>query len=233
MNEDELPLTRQTWRNQIALHWEVSRQDLRPLVPPELEPATFDGTCWLTLAAFEVTRVDLAGILPAPPLQPFFQIEVRTLVENQGAKGVWYLTMDASSSTVAAAARFAFGLPYQNAEIVVGVEGTEEVTVSVKAKRESRDPVTCSLKAVAEGVTRPLEAGSFEEMLLAPRVCWTEGAEGLRRIEMEREPVRVSKARVIELHEMWTWIAGIPRRGAVPLAHFIRESTVAIAVPAP
>ena len=55
---------RQNWWDLLFLHWPVSPDVLRPVVPPQLELDLFDGTAYVGLVPFTMTGVRPIG-LPA------------------------------------------------------------------------------------------------------------------------------------------------------------------------
>lgn len=225
-------LTRQTWRNYVALHWAIPGDSLRPLLPPALSPALLDGHARVTLAAFEVTQVEVSAPMPLPKLPPFSQVEVRTYAEDESGRiGVWYLALAASSGAAATAARFGFGLDYRTATIAIASADGEEPLLTVDARADRSDPVGCSLALRAEGIAAPPAARSLDALLLEPPFAWSRNGDRLMRIDVEREELRVSRARVESLDETWLWSVGLRRPASSPLAHLIREARVAIHAP--
>lgn len=59
----ETPLMFQGWKFVTFLHWCYPPAQIRPLVPPGLDLDTFDGSAWIGLVPFVVTRL-------RPPLVP-------------------------------------------------------------------------------------------------------------------------------------------------------------------
>lgn len=223
------PLTRQTWKNFVALHWPVSGDALRPLLPPSLTPALLDGHCRVTLAAFEVAAVEVATSLPLPKLPPFAQIEVRTYAQDAtGAVGVWYLALAASSATAASAARMAFGLDYRTAAIAIACDDAEEPLVTVDARADRPEPVACSLALRGAAISAIPQAESLDASLLTPTHAWSRSGDSLIRIDVERGPTRASRASVETLDETWLWSVGVRRPSTAAIAHLIREAEVAI-----
>ncbi|MGH9456733.1 MAG: DUF2071 domain-containing protein [Thermoanaerobaculia bacterium] len=225
---ETLPLTRQTWRNVLALHFPVSDEALRPVVPPELELLLVDGKWWVTLSAFEVAD----GSIGPLPLQRFFQIELRTPVRDaEGLRGTWYLSVDATSAALAVEARAAFGMPYGTATIAIESDGAEDPTFALSARRPTKDPVRCSFSLHVEGTSRAPVDAEFAEALLFPERTWTRGGEGLKRIEVVRGEGRAARGRVEELDETWLWSAGLRRSTDAPAAQYIPKHDVAIYAP--
>ena len=45
------------WHDLLFLHWPVRPEVIRPLIPPDLELDTFDGSAWIGVVPFRLTRV--------------------------------------------------------------------------------------------------------------------------------------------------------------------------------
>ena len=226
------PLTRQTWRNLVALHWAIPGDALRPHLPPRLTPALLEGHCRITLSAFEVGKVEVDSPLPIPNLAPFSQIEIRTYVQDEsGTVGVWYLSLGASSLAAATAARAAFGLDYKTVAVSVVSDRAEEPLVRVEARAERPDPISCTVEVRGAAVTAAVAPGSLDELLIAPSRAWIARGNELGTIETVRTPARVSRGTVELLDETWLWSLGIRRPASAALAHVVREENVAIFAP--
>lgn len=108
---------RQAWLELLFVHYEIDPAVIRPLLPSVLELDTYDGKAWIGIVPFRMKGVTKRG-WPAPSaLCDFPEINVRTYVTHQGKPGVWFLSLDVSSSLIAWFARTFFHLPYQQAKI--------------------------------------------------------------------------------------------------------------------
>src|SRR4030095_17225562 len=77
-----------TWHDLLFQHWPIPESVLRPLIPPELELETFDGSAWLGVIPFTMT-VRPRGV-PRLLASRFPEVNVRTYVRPQGGAGVWF-----------------------------------------------------------------------------------------------------------------------------------------------
>ena len=104
------------WHDLLFLHWPVSPEVIRPLIPKGLELETFDGSAWIGIVPFR-----MSGVRPRyfPAGLAFPEINVRTYVWTPGRSGVWFFSLDASNRLVVKAAQLSYGLPYYNARISV------------------------------------------------------------------------------------------------------------------
>ena len=91
---------RMTWRSLLFVHWRVPVEQLRPLVPPDLEIDRFDDSAWVGLVPFTMTGVRpwwVPGLLNVRGITRFHECNVRTYVTLGGKPGVWFFSLDAAS----------------------------------------------------------------------------------------------------------------------------------------
>jgi len=103
----------QEWNQVLFLHWLVSAEKLRKLVPKELNLDVFNGNTYVSLVAFRMQKIR-PRMLPAVKLiSDFSEINLRTYVENNQRKGVYFLNIEAEKRLSAFIARVLSGLPYE------------------------------------------------------------------------------------------------------------------------
>jgi len=108
----------QSWRDLLFLHWTVPPEELRPLVPAQLELDLFEGAAYVGLVAFTMTGVRPVGLPPVPGLSAFHETNVRTYVHRDGHDpGVWFFSLEASNSLAVRIARWRWHLPYFRAQM--------------------------------------------------------------------------------------------------------------------
>lgn len=110
-------LMSQTWCHLLFMHWRIDESLLGPLLPPELEVDQHDGSGWIGLIPFSMTDLRPAVGPALPGLSSFSQINVRTYVTHHGEPGVWFFSLDASSSLAVWLACSVYHLPYFRASI--------------------------------------------------------------------------------------------------------------------
>jgi len=54
----------QNWGKLLFMHWRIEPKLLRPLIPPQLEIDTFDGSAWIGVVPFTMWGIR-ASFLPA------------------------------------------------------------------------------------------------------------------------------------------------------------------------
>ena len=100
----------QAWVDVAFVHWRVEPETVAHLLPAGTSPDTLDGATYVGLVAFRVPDTLVLGGLP---VGAFNEANVRLYsVDEHGRRGVVFLTMDADSAPVVAAARSLSGLPY-------------------------------------------------------------------------------------------------------------------------
>jgi hypothetical protein len=109
----------QTWDELLFVHYRVSIEQLRELVPDGLEVEQHSGSAWLGVTPFVVTGLRARGLLPLPFTSSFRELNVRTYVTRDGKPGIWFFSLDASSQLAVEAARRLYRLPYYRADITM------------------------------------------------------------------------------------------------------------------
>lgn len=104
------------WVDLCFLHWSLTPDCLRPLIPESLELDTFGGRAWLALVPFHMTGVKPPGWPDIPGISAFSEFNVRTYVRDREVGGVWFFSLDAAHPLAVRAARRLFHLPYFDAE---------------------------------------------------------------------------------------------------------------------
>lgn len=113
----------QSWRDLSFLHFSCDPNEIRPLVPEELEIDTFDGRAWVGLVPFRMEGIRAPRGPAAPWLSAFPETNVRTYVHRNGKEpGVWFFSLDALRWLACAYARWIFSLPYHCARMAVEEE---------------------------------------------------------------------------------------------------------------
>lgn len=234
MSDSDKPLLRQTLRHMLALHWQVPYDDLRKKIPGNLDPVEIDGHCWVSLIASEVADVELTSLLPLPSIPQFVQIELRTPVRGpQGLVGVRHIALDVSSATLAGAMRTMMGIDATHAEITLTSDEAEEPRVLLSGKRDTADPVSCTIAVLASGVVESVSPGTLEHQLLSPARAFGGSLGSLQQIAASMPDLRVSRARVEQLDERWLWAAGLKRSTDQPLAHYAKNVRAELFAPRP
>jgi uncharacterized protein YqjF (DUF2071 family) len=103
----------QTWAELTFLHWAVEPGRVQPYLPPGVRPDVIDGVSYVGLVPFRMRDIGAWGSPGLPYLGSFLETNVRLYsVDQQGRRGVVFVSLDASRLAPVLAARWGPGLPY-------------------------------------------------------------------------------------------------------------------------
>ena len=162
---DRWPVMRQSWRELLFLHWPIRPDQLRPLVPPQLDLDLFEGTAYVGLVPFTMTGVRPVGLPPVRGISNFHETNVRTYVHRDGRDpGVWFFSLDAANRLAVYLARTFFHLPYYHARMFLDREPAARPNdprpILYAGVRGRPDPLPASylIRATPTGPVQPAPA---------------------------------------------------------------------------
>lgn len=121
----------QEWNRAIFLHWKVPFEVLRELVPSRLNIDIFEGNCYVSLVMFTMEKIRPRYLPSVGIVSNFDEINLRTYIDNDNRKGVYFLNIEAGKSLSTFIARSISGLPYGKSKI----ERTAKRYSSINAKK--------------------------------------------------------------------------------------------------
>lgn len=234
LEPDQMVVMRQDWHHLLFLHWEVPVEELQPLVAPELTVDTFEGKAYVGLVPFTVTGVRPLLTPPLPWISSFHEINVRTYVHFEGRDpGVWFFSLDASSSIAVAAARAAYHLPYFHAAMELFEPAGAKKEIDFHSRRDDPRgtmPATAHIRyGPVDGIENHAAPGTIEHFLMERYILYTNlDDHRLRRARVHHQPYPIQRADVLDLEETMVWAAGIRRAETAPLRHYAREVSVKV-----
>ena len=113
------PLSRgsvhQWWRDLTFVHWRVDPDRVAPLLPRGVRPDVHDGSSWVGLIPFTLADAGLGAAGAAVPyLGTFLETNVRLYsVDDQGRRGVVFLSLETQRLAMVAAANLSLAVPYR------------------------------------------------------------------------------------------------------------------------
>jgi len=107
----------QEWNRALFLHWSVPFELLRKCVPSGLNIDIFGENCYVSLVAFTMEKIRPKFLPSIDFVSNFDEINVRTYIENDDKKGVYFLNIEAGKTISAFVAKAISGLPYEKAKI--------------------------------------------------------------------------------------------------------------------
>jgi uncharacterized protein YqjF (DUF2071 family) len=205
----------QTWEDLLFAHWRVAPQVLEPHLPDGLELDTFDGHAWLGVTPFRLTGLRLRGLLPLPRASSFLELNVRTYATAGGKAGIWFFSLDASSTAAVELARRTYKLPYFRARMSTVRRGDWFVYECARVEEPGR---VFSGRYRSRGDERQTAKGSLEHFLTERYCLYTTDERGvLLRAEIHHVPWPLHDAQLeLELNTM----APVVLPDEPPLCHF-------------
>ncbi len=234
LEPDQPVLLHQNWHHLLFLHWEVPYAELQALVPAGLTVDTFEGKAYIGLVPFTLTGVRPVGTPPLPWISSFHEVNVRTYVHIGGRDpGVWFFSLDASSTVAVAAARAAYKLAYFHAAIDFETSKGALPVIGFHSRRDDdRGPMPAHAHIRYQAIEGPAAAaspGTIEHFLVERYILYSEDEQRrLHRARVHHQPYPVQRAEVLELDETLIWAAGVKRHDAIGLRHYAREVNVKV-----
>jgi uncharacterized protein YqjF (DUF2071 family) len=207
------------WHHLLFLHWPVRPEVVRPLIPRELEVDTFEGSAWIGIVPFRMTRVR-PRYFPAIAGLAFSEINVRTYVWSPDRGGVWFFSLDATNRLAVRTARARYRLPYYDARINMQSErGTIHYQSSRVDRRSKGAEFAASYKP--SGAVYRSAPGTIDRWL-TDRYCLYTTYRGGRAgyAEIHHAPWPLQPAEVELRTNTMTAPLGIELPAVAPLAHF-------------
>lgn len=208
------PVMYQGWERLTFLHWRYQPGTIRPLVPRDLELDIFDGSAWIGLTPFIVTRLRLPGLPVLPWISEFPEMNIRTYVRGpDGERGIWFFSLEADRLAAVAGARISYRLPYRwaNMSISTQAEGVEY---------SSRRHLGSGEAHIAIRRTAPIGAGEQERFLTARFRLYTTLGSRLAFAQVEHEPWPLESAVALKVEQNVIEHSNVPPPRGRPLVHF-------------
>ncbi|CAN5126376.1 DUF2071 domain-containing protein [soil metagenome] len=201
----------------MFLHWAVPPDALRALVPAPFSLDLHEGTAYAGIVAFDSSGLRPAGV-PERFGVDFLETNVRTYVRlMDGAPGVYFFSLDASSRMAVPGGRRLFGLPYFHAWMRMTRSGNE---VTYRMRRSSRRGAMLRVRYQIDGPAEATRPGGLPHFLIERYRFFVRRGPVTQAILVRHPPYSVHPARVLELDESLLAAAGVPAPAGEPLAHF-------------
>lgn len=108
----------QEWNDVLFLHWEIPFDQLRSIVPFDLQLDNFEGRFYISLVGFTMQKIRPRYLPSFSLISDFHEINIRTYVDVDGKKGVYFLNIEAAKAISSIVARSLSGLPYRKSRIM-------------------------------------------------------------------------------------------------------------------
>lgn len=220
---------RQSWVNLLFAHWPVQFKELRTLIPEKLTLQKYDGTAWIGIVPFKLKDGMVRGLPALPGISQFAELNFRTYVEYNGVPGVWFLSLDTTSTLAAWGARLFFHLPYFVAEMNISKRG-ENIHFYSRRKAAPMPVFEANYKPISE----PFQAKPDTlEYWLTERYClYSQRSDGtIYRTNIHHKPWPLQKAQAQFKINQLPDSFGITIPNTHPLLHFTMRQDVIVWLP--
>jgi uncharacterized protein YqjF (DUF2071 family) len=212
----------QGWHHLTALHWRYEPGVVQALLPDGYGVDTFDGSAWVGLIPFEMSRVRVPGLPALGRLSTFPETNVRTyIVDRAGRRAVWFLSLDVSRLIPALVARVTYRLPYCWARMSIAGVGAPGGTVEYRSSR--RWPAGEAASQVTVRIGEPLgdhELTPLDHFLTARWALGSTLGGRLMWAAVDHPAWPLCAADVIEWDETLIAAAGLPSPCGAPIARW-------------
>lgn len=222
-----VPMLRAEWLDLTFVHWPVDPERVQRQLPSGLTVDEYDGAAWVGLTPFVMANMrplglpHLPGGLSALPglaklraLSSTPETNLRTYVRGpDGHDGLWFLSLDIGSATLAQALRAAVGAPYHHGDLSVQRQG------DVLAYTGSRagGPESYRLRVRPGGQVVPSD---LEVWLTSRWRAYTAHLGRLLVTPVEHEPWPLREASLELIDQNLTDTCGLGGFSEPPLVHF-------------
>jgi uncharacterized protein YqjF (DUF2071 family) len=219
-------IMQQTWKYLLFLHYKVPFNVLRNLVPEQLELDTYRDEAWISITPFKMRNVRFRGLPPIPSAYNFLELNLRTYVKFNGKSGIYFFSLDTSSTLSALGARVVF-LPYFRAKMKMEIK--DQFYFTSKRIFKFKAPAILKVKYRPGGTPLISKKGSLEEWLVERYCLFQDSLFGnFIEINIHHLPWNLQKAEVQMLANSLTEPFGFFIPDQQPLVHFAQNTNVLI-----
>lgn len=219
-------IMRQKWHDLLFMHWPISPDAIRPLIPSNLELETFDGTAWIGVVPFLMSGVRPRALPPLPGISAFPELNVRTYVRVGDKPGIWFFSLDAASAFAVPGARFAFHLPYFRARMLCVATQKGRMTYRSERTHSGAPPAELHCSYRPTGPVVYAQRGTLEYFLTERYCLYAAHRNRIFICEIDHAPWPLQPAEVEIERNTMAAAAGITLPNARPLLHFAKYQDV-------
>ena len=223
-------VTAQRWNDLLFLHYALSSDVLRPLVPSVLSLDTCDDRAWLSITPFVLDQLRPHGGPSLPVISRFAELNVRTYVTYEGKPGLYFFSLDAGNLSAVWGGRIFYRLPYWKASMKVKGRGSERIEFASKREHGPKPAVFRASYGPTGDVFHAVP-GSIQHFL-SERYCFYTLSRGrLYRAEIHHLPWSLQEAECEIEENSMAAVAGISLPSRPDLMNFSRELKVLVWAP--
>lgn len=224
----------QGWHNLTSIHWRYPPEDVQRLLPDGYVVDTFDGSAWVGLIPFQMSRIRLPRLPSLGPLSTFPETNIRTyIVGPDGRRAVWFSSLDITRMLPVAVARIGYQLPYCWARMSIENRGREVAYRSERRwPRRTRGAHSAVRIQIGEEI-RPEDVTPLEHFLTARWALGTTFGRRLVWAEVDHQPWPLHRAELLECDQSLVEAAGLDTPDSPPYVLYSPGVEVRIGLPSP
>jgi uncharacterized protein YqjF (DUF2071 family) len=223
------PVFKQVYEHLLLVHWPVPEETLRDTLPDGLEPVSFEGRYWVGHDVYLGTH----GRLLQLPLPPGFDtspvVTLRTIVDVEGVRGLFLLSMDLPGAVIAGLQRSSLQLRSHDARVKIEEESGEVQVECQRADGEARLLATYR----PSGPPAAPAPGSRELFFLGGDRLYSGETGRLLAIDVVHGPWQLTPATLRIDVDTIPASCGFPAPGADAIAMYQRTQTAQVTPPEP
>jgi uncharacterized protein len=220
----------QSWDDLLFAHWPVNPGLITSLLPKGLTLDTWAGQAFIGVVPFKMRDVKFRSFPFIPTTRNFLELNVRTYVTYNGRPGIYFFSLDASSSLAVIGARIGAGLKYFRAKMNVNERnGTFFYRSERLLFKDAR--LEISYKALSEQIYES-EKGSLEEWFTERYCLYSQIIPGnLFEVDIHHLRWPLQKAHAEFKTNTMTSSLGINLNSNPPYLHFVKHLKVKVWAP--
>lgn len=208
-------LLRMTWSDLLFAHWPLAPEAVQAILPRPLQVETRDGSAWIGVVPFRMSRVRLRFLPPIPTARDFPELNVRTYVRCGDQSGVHFFTLDAASRLAVLGGR-TMNINYLRADMSCSRRGESVEYTSVRTHRGAPS-ASFSARYGPIGDAFTAAPGGLERWLTERYVLLAADARGRAwRVRIDHPPWNLHRASATIGHDTMTHGLGLGLPDAAP-----------------
>lgn len=112
-------IIQQEWRHVLFLHYTIDPKFIQSLVPFQLD--LYEAKAVISIVPFLMNGIRFPFLPPLPFVSRLWELNIRTYVEVNGVKGVYFFTLETDSKLGELIAQKFFHLPYRYSKIAAQI----------------------------------------------------------------------------------------------------------------
>lgn len=178
----------QEWNDVLFLHFIVSFDELRSLVPENLILDDFNQQYFVSIVCFKMEKIRPINFPSFPLISDFHEINIRTYIKNDDKPGVYFLSIEAAKTISAKIAKILSGLPYEKSNI----KRTSNAYINLN--KRTNNTLNISFK-----VEEKLAKDAMKDWLTERYCLYLEQNKNLFRYEIQHQEWELNNTEILEI----------------------------------